>query len=255
MARSTYIEKKADNSHNLLLVEEIEDFGDVLDDVELEVGESLDGFMVGGDNVQGAHNVVGDLAILNALVLEKLLVGVEATVPDEELGELVSLEQEHHGVGEGVGGKFLLGTGLEQVVHEFVGVLSAVLVLVGLDKDREHVGSQVSLFGSIRLSVLDEVGEEDVDEIHVFLSVPGLLDVDEVLDTGALVLEDTVDEGEGEVGELGLGVDVLQDGEEHAEEVLDAVLGVKVLTLGNIAGFLELLESLEGALGERVVAV
>ena len=96
---------------------------------------------------------------------------------------------------------------------------------------------------------------EDADQVHSFVLILRLLNVDKVLNTGTSVLNDTVDQSKSEVSELRLGMDVLNDGEEHSQEVLNLVFRVKDGALAGFVGRLEGLDGVQRSLGERVVAV
>ena len=153
----TYIEKHANNSNNLLLAEVVKNLAHVLNDVELEVAEALEGEVVVRDDPESADDVVCNLARGEALVLEELLENAEAVLSHEVVGELVGLQQEHEAVGECVGGELGSGTGVKEVVQEVSGTLSAVLELVSLDQDGKHVGGQISLVELVSLRVSHKV--------------------------------------------------------------------------------------------------
>jgi len=134
------IEHHADDAHNLLFVEVIEDFGDVLDDAELEVSEVLHGGIEGSQDPEAAAHVVGDLTVLNALVHEHSLVDHHALASNELFGELVGLEKEHEAVSERFSRHAVRGVlHVDQMAEEVVGALFAVLVLDGLDQHSECV--------------------------------------------------------------------------------------------------------------------
>jgi hypothetical protein len=96
----TYVEHHEDNAHDLFLVEVVEDLAYILHNHESEVSESLQGEWVVGENPQGAAHVVGDLAVLDAVVLKERLEKLEALAVNEVLGELVGLDHVHEAVGE-----------------------------------------------------------------------------------------------------------------------------------------------------------
>ena len=82
------------------------------------------------DDPEGADDVVGDLVVREALVLEVVGEQLEAVLVDELLGELVRLQQIHHAESVRVDRQVQLPLLLEQPVEEDLRVLLAVLVLV-----------------------------------------------------------------------------------------------------------------------------
>lgn len=96
----TYVEHHEDNAHDLFFVEVVEDLGYILHDLESEVSESLKGERVIGENPQGAAYVVGDLTVLDTVVLKERLEKLETLAVNKVFGELVSLDHVHEAVGE-----------------------------------------------------------------------------------------------------------------------------------------------------------
>ena len=138
----TYVEEKADDSHDVLLVEVVEDLGGVLDDVEGEVAEGGHRELVRRENPEDGASVVGNSVVYAALVDEKITEDVEATLVGELLGQLVGLEQVHEAVRVAVHRQVI--PRVKEVREELLSVLRAVLVFKCLDEDSQNVGSQVS---------------------------------------------------------------------------------------------------------------
>lgn len=96
----TYIEDHKNDADDLFLVEVVEDLADALDYGKLVVTELLHGEGVVGQDPKGAAHVVGNLAILEAVILEEALHEVKAFPVDEISGELVGLHHVHDAVRE-----------------------------------------------------------------------------------------------------------------------------------------------------------
>ncbi len=74
-------------------------------------------------------------------------------------------------------------------------------------------------------ALLQEV-EKNADGVD-FLSV-GVLQVDNLVDTGAFIFNDAVDETQSEVGEAVVALNVFQNGEEHSKQLLQLRVLVKI---------------------------
>lgn len=67
------VEDEADHAHDLLFVGEVENLGDVLNDVQLEVLEEVQSEFVITEDPERAEDVVSDLSILLTLTDQELV--------------------------------------------------------------------------------------------------------------------------------------------------------------------------------------
>ena len=196
-------EEHANDSHDLLFVEEVKDLGDILDDVETEVSESIHGELVVRQDPQSAANIVGDLSILEALSLQDFFEDLEAHSVDEDFGELIGLQQVHQAVSVALLGEDTVAVlMLDEVVEEVLGLLCASLVSPNFNKHGQHMGGKIPLIALLVLGVLLQERVEDVDAVLLDLWLLGLLDVLEVLDAGSQVLNDSIQESKGPVSQF-----------------------------------------------------
>lgn len=86
------LKDEADDAHDFFARPEIEDLGDVLDHVQLEVLEHGHGILVVTEDPEAAADIVSDLSVTLAGLSQKLLKDVKATVSDEDRGQLIQLE-------------------------------------------------------------------------------------------------------------------------------------------------------------------
>jgi len=227
---STYIEQHEDDSNNLLLVEVVQNFGHALNDAELVVREVLDGEGVEGQDPKGARHVVGDLAILRA-VLQQGLHQEETLAVAEVSRELVGLDHVHQGGSEGrlrevsrllpilaviFNENILL---VEQIQHEISCCLSTLFELVGFDEHGINMSCEVTVELLVVLVALDQETIEDADAVKCFVLVVRTLERRQHLDARPLVLDDSVDEGECVVSHVSVALDVGHDAKQHSHQI------------------------------------
>ena len=122
------VQEKQNDSHNLLLVEVIEDFHCSLDDHQVEVLEALQSELVVGRDPEGSDHVVSNLvvqgalaeAVLGAGVIQKLSEDVEATSCLELSRQFIGLQKIHEREGVGLprdsGGISLLSQPVQELL-------------------------------------------------------------------------------------------------------------------------------------------
>ena len=124
------VEEQQDDSHDLLLAEVVQHLRHSLEDLQSAVFEAAAAEGVEGDDPESVDHVVGNLVVLDALVVQVAAEELEAALVNELLSQLVGLHEVHDRKGVGVQrdvGLFLL---LDQPVQELLSLHLAVLVLV-----------------------------------------------------------------------------------------------------------------------------
>lgn len=178
--RKTYVKDHQDDAHNFLLVEVVKNLADGLDDGNLVVTELLQSERVERQDPQRAADIVGNLSVLEAVVLEEALHEVEALAVNKVAGQLISLAHVHQAVREcnlrqvclvsALCARLLLHKGVrlvEQVVHEVFGRNRALLELVGLNEHRKSVGSEIAVVLLVNFVTLDEEAVQDADQVQL----------------------------------------------------------------------------------------
>ena len=97
---STYIKHHEDNSHDFLFVEVVKNLGDAFHNHQVVIGETLEREGVVGQDPKDAHHVVGNLTILDAVVLQEGLDQSEALAVHEVTSEFIGLDHVHQAVRE-----------------------------------------------------------------------------------------------------------------------------------------------------------
>lgn len=247
------VEDQADHTDNLLFVGEIEDLGNVLDDVQLEVLEVLQGELFETKNPEAAADVVGDLGVLLAVsTCEKLLEHVEASLLHERFGELVDLEEVHERVGEGVT-RELLGAVLvgKDRVKEGVGLFSLFSLSNARvsDQNGKSVCGHVTNRSLLEIRRLSDEAVQDTDAVKLLLRRAGsaLLQEGKESDATTVVLNDSIDKSEGPSDEIGLAADLADDLEKVSHELLVIFKLSFIVEEGSLTVIIELKEGLDAA--------
>lgn len=169
------VKDQADHAHDLLFVREVEDLGDVLDEVQLEVLEQMDGELVMAKDPERAADVVSDLTVLLALVDEQRAQCHEATLLDELFGNLIDAQQVHQTMRvRDLRQGLRLTLAREEEVEE---ALSIVLERAFVSKAREadqlgqSVGCQITLLAHAGFNLLVKEATEDADAVELFVRV------------------------------------------------------------------------------------
>ena len=154
-------------------------------------------------------------------------------MPDEHIGELVELQEVHQAVSVGLSRQDSIAlTRVEQVGQEvlrFLALLHIILVVAAVGYElRQGVSSQITIDSLLRV-VLEshQVAGERVDTVALLRGDTALLQVSQKLDARPVVLNDTIDDGEGPPNNLLVVGDCAHD----VHERLDCLLGlILVLT-------------------------
>jgi len=207
------LEDEADNADNLLTSPEIEDLGNVLNHVELEVLEHRHSILVVGENPEAAANIVGNLGVSLARLSQEFLEDVEATVFNEDSSKLVNLEKVHQAVGVGLARHVLVTiASLKEVIEEVLGIRALFLIVgvVAAERDElgEGVGSQVTVGFVLRaIRCSHQVAGEYADAVALLGADSALLQVSEKSDARSIVLNDAIDHGKGPPDEFLIATD------------------------------------------------
>lgn len=217
------VEDQTYHAHNLLFVREVKDLSDVLNDVEIEVLEELDGEFMVAKNPEAAADVVGDLGILLAFVEQKLLQSVEAALVNKVLSQLVDLEEVHKGVGICMTGQ-LLGRVfiLQKVVEEVLSLFSVLLDAGMSDEHSQGVASEITLRSLLNITLLVKVAIKDTDAVKFFglIATLALLKETQVSNTGAIILNDTINHCKSPSDQIRFTADLVNDDEQGSHQLL-----------------------------------
>ena len=107
--------------------------------------------------------------------------------------------------------------------------LLSVIVLNCFDKHGESVGCHVTLLPPRGIRCPQEETLQDPNQIEVSLRILGFLDGYQSFDAGPLVLNDSVDQGEGVLCESLIRVYFVDNREQNTEELLAALVLVEDL--------------------------
>mmetsp|Transcript_16549 Transcript_16549/g.28133 ORF Transcript_16549/g.28133 Transcript_16549/m.28133 type:complete len:468 (+) Transcript_16549:1408-2811(+) len=237
---------------DLLPAEVVQDLRHLLNDGQGVVLEELvRELVVAQDPEQGDH-VVADLWALETGPLQQVRYDFEAVLRAELSCQVVGLEQDHQGEGVGVHRQLqTVDVLLHEPVQELSRLLVALLVLLSLDENGEHVRGHVPLPVVLRVVLVDEA-IEDADQVLWVLEV--VHDADEMVHSCPRVLQDAVEMRQG-VGDQEIVTPDLLD---HLEEAPDRGLGlllvgglVEEMPLLLVVGVEELLEDGGGALRDK----
>lgn len=176
------VEEHADNAHNLLFVEEVQDLRHMLDDVKLEVSESFHSEVVVRQDPQSAAHIVCDLSIGQTIILKNFLEDVESHLAYKNLSEFINFKEIHETVSVGIFGQHLLVIlEFNQVLEEVICIVLALCVSMGLNQHGQHMGSQVSLVTVLWFGLLSDIRVENLDAVEVLILLLGLLNVFKML--------------------------------------------------------------------------
>jgi hypothetical protein len=148
---------------------------------------------------QAASNVVSNMVVGKALLLQKILQDNESALVHELLGQFVVLQEEHKAVSHGsYADKWALGfLAIKNVVQEKLRLFGNNLEVTGLYQKCEGVGGSVThlvLGFFARFSVLDKEGLEDANSVQMVSFYRGFLHRYELSDPRAFILENAVDQ-------------------------------------------------------------
>ena len=113
------IKKQEYDSHNLFLVEEIENLDSSLNDEEWLVFKEFQGEIVIRHDPERGDNVIGNLVIFCALSFEEVWEDLETRVFCEDVSQLIGLQEIHEGEGVGLNRNLEVTSLLKQPTHEF----------------------------------------------------------------------------------------------------------------------------------------
>ena len=245
------VKNEADHSHDLLLVREVKNFGNMLDDIQFKVLEQVHRELVIAENPEAAADIVCDLSILLALVDEQFVKDHEAAFVDELLSELVDPEQVHQAVCVGSARQSCsLVLCLKQEVQE-VDSLVTEGTFIAETREADQLGKSVSCHVSLLSELLiDRLVEEtiqDTNAVKLLVWVARLLDLCKILDSVASVLNDTIDESQGPLDQFSLTADLAHDRQQSAKQchdLLRVLTCIKELSLLLVTHSLKLLDHL-----------
>lgn len=148
---------------------------------------------------QAASNVVSNMVVRKALLLQKILQDNESTLVHELLSQFVVLQEEHQAVSHGShADKWALGfLAIKNVIQEKLRLFGNNLEVTGLDQKCEGVGGSVThlVCGFFaRFSVLDKEGLEDANSVQMVAFYRGFLHRHELSDPRAFILENAIDQ-------------------------------------------------------------
>jgi len=128
------VEKHADDSYNLLFIEEVQNLGNMFDYVKFEVSEAIHCKVIIRQDPQCAANIICNLSIVKTVFFKNLFEDVESHLVDEDLCEFIDLKKIHKAMSIGLSGEhFIVVSVLKQVPQEVVCIILTFLVSICLD--------------------------------------------------------------------------------------------------------------------------
>ena len=124
------MEEHANNAHNFLFVEEVKNFGHMLNNVKLEICEAIHCKIIVRKNPKSAAHVVCHCTVTQTVSCEEFLKNLESLLINEVPCQVINLEQVHQTVSACISGKHILILLLSNdQVQKTIGILGNILVL------------------------------------------------------------------------------------------------------------------------------
>lgn len=184
------VEHHKDDSNNLFLVEVVQNLADPLNNPQVVVRKAPDRKRVISQNPKSAADIVCNLSLLQAVLLQKPSHQLEALSVNKVPSQLVSLDHVHQTVGKGMFGqhrsqllfglRFVLLTDehillLKQIVHEVLCSDRTLFELIGFDQHSKCMGCEVTMEFLVDFVALGEETIKNADQVQLALSVGGAL--------------------------------------------------------------------------------
>ena len=192
------VEDEADHPHDLLFVREVKDLRNVFDHIRSEVLEQGKSKLVVAQDPERTGDIVSDLPVSLTLVFKNFYENQETSLLDELLRQIVDAEHVHEAVRVGHAMKSrCVVLGLKQEVQE-VDSFFAEDSFVAKAREANQLGKgmcgQFTVQSFIFFAILVEEAAQDADAVKLLVRVARLLDLCEVPDSIAPVLNDTIKE-------------------------------------------------------------